>query len=141
MKNNKFLTKFNDKQKRQLIFKPMSYTIIVDTLYEKRKNDILRWCIISSKIPFILKECHDDMVGGYFAGDVTARKILQSGYWWPTYFLDCRTYTKQGNACQRLGKPTDYFAMPLTLILALAPFGKWEIDFVGSINPPSRHGR
>ena len=73
------------------------------------------------------------MAGGHFAGDVTARKILQSGYWWPTFFADCTTYTKQFDVCERIRKPTNSFAIPLTPILALAPFEKWIIDFVGPL--------
>ena len=57
----------------------MPYTIIADTLYKKGKNGILRCCVTSSKIPLILKECHNNNAGGHFAGDVTARKILQIG--------------------------------------------------------------
>ena len=51
------------------------------------------------------------------------------------------TYMRQCDVCQRIGKPSDCSAMPITPILALAPFEKWGIDFVGPINPPSRHGR
>ena len=139
--SNKFPTDFNEKQKRQLVFKAMPYTIIADTLYKKGKDEVLRRCVTSSEIPLILKECHDNMAGDHFAGDVTARKILQSGYWWPTLFADCTTYTRQCDVCQRIGKPTNSSAMPLTPILALPPFEKWGIDFVGPIKPPSRHGR
>ena len=81
------------------------------------------------------------MVGGHFAQDVTTRKILQSGYWWPTLFFDCTTYTRQCDVCQRIGKPTNSPARSFTPILALAPFDKWAIDFVGPINPQSCHGR
>ena len=119
----------------------MPYNIIAYTLYKKSKDDILRRCVTSLEIPLILKVCHDNVARGHFVGDVTTRKILQSGYWWPTIFADCMTYTRQCDVCQKIGKPTDSSAMPLTPILALAPFEKWGIDFVGSINVPSRHRR
>ena len=32
-------------------------------------------------------------------------------------------------------------AMPLVPLLELAPFEKWDLDFVGPIAPPTRHGR
>ena len=31
--------------------------------------------------------------------------------------------------------------MPLVLLLALALFEKWDLDFVGPIAPPTRYGR
>lgn len=80
LQHNKFPPDFTAKQQRRLVFKAMPYTIIADTLYKKGKDGVLRRCVTSSEIPLILKECHDNMAGGHFAGDVTARKILQSGY-------------------------------------------------------------
>jgi hypothetical protein len=38
---------------------------------------------MSLKIPLILQGGHSDLAGGHFAGNVTARKVLQAGYWWP----------------------------------------------------------
>ena len=86
LQNNKFPINFNNKQKRRLAFKAMSYTIIADTLYKKRKDEVLRRCVTSSEISLILKKCHDNMARGHSTGDVTAIIFLQSGYWWPTFF-------------------------------------------------------
>ena len=72
---------------------------------------------------------------------VTAQKALQSGYWWPTLFLNDVTYVKKHDPCRRKGKPTASKAMPLNPILAQVPFEKWGIDFVGPIKPPSRYGK
>ena len=42
----------------------------------------------------ILEGCHLDSCGGHFAGDTTARKTLQAGYWWPTMFADAHQYAR-----------------------------------------------
>jgi hypothetical protein len=89
----------------------------------------------------ILKGCHNDCCGGHFADFVTAQKMLQFGYWWPTLFKDAALYAKKCDPCQRVGKPVPSSAMPLHPILAQVSFEKWSIDFVGPIKPPSRNGR
>ena len=89
----------------------------------------------------ILEGCHLDSCGGHFAGDSTARKALMASYWWPSMFSDAHQFVQCCDACQRIGRPTGSFAMPLVPILAQAPFEKWGIDFVGPIAPASRYGQ
>ena len=50
---------------------------------------IIRRCVPESEQDIILYECHASPYGGHFAGDKTAHKILQSGFYWPTIFKDC----------------------------------------------------
>ena len=45
---------------------------------------IIRRCVPEGEQSKILKECHSSSYGGNFAGDKTAHKILQSGFYWPT---------------------------------------------------------
>lgn len=58
----------------------MSYTIIANNVYKKGKDGGLHHYVTNLEISLILKECHDNMTRGHFVGDVTAKKILQSGY-------------------------------------------------------------
>ena len=50
---------------------------------------IIRKCVPEDEKSKILQECHASPYGGHFAGDKTAHKILQSGFYWPTIFKDC----------------------------------------------------
>jgi hypothetical protein len=48
--------------------------MIGGVLYKKGKDEILRRCVNPSEVPLILKDCHDDIGGGYFGSLITAQK-------------------------------------------------------------------
>ena len=69
-------------QKRKKLRTDSRFYIWDDPLLFKRRADmIIRRCIPESKHGKILQECHASPYGGHFAGDKTAHKILQSGFY------------------------------------------------------------
>ncbi|XP_047268117.1 uncharacterized protein LOC124898523 [Capsicum annuum] len=54
-----------------------------------------RWCVLEVDMLSILEESHASPVGGHHAGDRTARKVLQSVYYWPSLFKDAYEFVKR----------------------------------------------
>jgi hypothetical protein len=63
---------------------------------------------------------------------------LCTGIWWPTLLKDAKEYFQACDVFQRVGKPSRMDEIPFHPWVTLHVFDKWEIDFVGLINPSSR---
>jgi len=85
-----------------------------------------------------LYEFHDGFCGGHFAGRITAEKILQASYYWPTLFKDAHDYCRSCDVCQAYAQRSTVSG-PLHPIPPLGPFEKWGIDLMGPL-PMTRRG-
>ncbi|GKC38965.1 reverse transcriptase domain-containing protein [Tanacetum coccineum] len=78
--------------------------------------------------------------GGHYGADITARKIFESGFYWPSIFKDAAKYVQGCDACQRAGNISSPNQMPLTNILVSEVFDIWGINFMGPF-PSSRKNK
>ena len=81
---------------------------------------------------------HENACGGHFSSQKTVRKVLQSGFHWPSLFKDAHTMCKECDKCQRLGKISRHHMMSLNPIFVVDLFNIWGIDFIGPF--PSSFG-
>ena len=120
-------------ESRQLIRRDGPYQLIVGELYNNGKDEVIRRCALPQEIDDILLQSHDGIARGHFASEITARKVLQVGLWWPTLFKDAYQFVKHCDVCQRAKRPIDQDHMALHLVIPQSPFEKWGLDYVGPI--------
>jgi len=87
-------------KKRALRLKAKQYQLVNDVLFRMNYDFVLLRCLEKSEAEKVLQELHDGPVGGHYAGDTTAHKILKVGYYWPTLFKDAHSYVRKCQVCQ-----------------------------------------
>ncbi|CAM8940544.1 unnamed protein product [Rhodiola kirilowii] len=100
-------------------------------LWKIGADQILRRCIPDDEIASVLSFCHQHACGWHFGPRRTARKILDSGFFWPHVFRDAYNHCKRCDKCQRVGNISARNEMPQVPILVNDVFDIWGIDFMG----------
>jgi len=96
----------------------------------------LRRCVTKEESRSIQWHCHNSQCGGHYSGDKTTAKVLQSEFFWPSFFKDAHDHTTQCDQCQRMGGISRRNEMSLQNIMEVEVFDCRGIDFVGPL-PPS----
>ncbi|GJV35445.1 putative reverse transcriptase domain-containing protein [Tanacetum coccineum] len=100
-------------------------------------DNIMRRCVAGSETLEILAHCHSGPTGGHHSANVTAKKVYESGFYWPSVFKDANEYVRRCDACQRSGNISSRNEMPQNNIQVCEVFDVWGLDFMGPF-PESR---
>nr|GEY03170.1 reverse transcriptase domain-containing protein [Tanacetum cinerariifolium] len=78
-----------------------------------------------------------DPRGGHHGANLTAKKVFDAGFFWPTIYKDAHEFVKNCDSCQRQGKISQRDEMPQNSIQICEIFDVWGLDFMGPF-PSSR---
>ncbi|XP_062086178.1 uncharacterized protein LOC133792288 [Humulus lupulus] len=76
-------------------------------LWKHCTDQIIRRCVPESEFRSILAFCHAYACGGHFGPKRTARKIFDSGFYWPTIFKDAYAYYYVSKWVEAIATRTD----------------------------------
>ena len=76
---------FSYQQKKRFFAQLKRYYWEEPILHKHCADQVIRRCIPEEEMGSILSHCHTLPCGGHFGGQRTVEKVLQSGFYWPTY--------------------------------------------------------
>ncbi|GJZ29253.1 reverse transcriptase domain-containing protein [Tanacetum coccineum] len=125
-------------QQKKKFFKDVKHYFWDDPyLFRIYADQIICRCVFGQEAIEILKACHEGLTGGHHSANITAWKVFDAGFFWPTIYKDAYELIKSCDACQRQGKISHRDEMPQNAIQVYEIFDVWGIDFMGPF-PSSR---
>nr|GFA72170.1 reverse transcriptase domain-containing protein [Tanacetum cinerariifolium] len=99
-----FIIKGMTSQQKQKFFKDARH-YFWDNPYPFRTcaDKIIRRCVAGKEAIDILNACYSGPTGGHYGANYTAKKVFDSGFYWPTIYKDAFELVKRCDACQRQG--------------------------------------
>ncbi|GKC67567.1 reverse transcriptase domain-containing protein [Tanacetum coccineum] len=133
-----FIVKGMSSQQKNKFFKDVKHYFWDDPfLFKICADQVIRRCVSGQEAFDILKACHSGPTGGHYGANYTAKKIFDSGFYWPTIYKDAHDFVTRCDICQRQGKISQRDEMPQNSIQVCEIFDMWGIDFMGPF-PSSR---
>nr|GEZ12765.1 reverse transcriptase domain-containing protein [Tanacetum cinerariifolium] len=101
-------------------------------------DQIIRCYVAGKEAIDILNACHSGPTRGHYGANYIAKKVFDSGFYWPSIYKDAFELVKRCDSCQRQGKVSQKDEMPQNFIQIYKIFDVWGIDFIGPL--PSSKG-
>nr|GEZ28314.1 DNA-directed DNA polymerase [Tanacetum cinerariifolium] len=134
-----FIIKGMTSQQKKKFFKDARHYFWDDPyLFRTCADQIIRRCIAGKEAIDILNACHSGPTRGHYEASYTAKKVFDSGFYWPSIYKDAFELVKHCDSCQRKGKVSQKDEMPQNFIQICEIFDVWGIDFMGPF--PSSKG-
>nr|GEX01051.1 reverse transcriptase domain-containing protein [Tanacetum cinerariifolium] len=118
--------------------KQVEFRIDDDNVLWQDTRLIIRRCVAGKEAIDILNACHSGPIRGHYGASYTAKKVFDSGFYWPSIYKDAFELVKRCDSCQRQGKVSQKDEMPQNFIQICEIFDMWGIDFMGPF--PSSKG-
>ncbi|GJW22699.1 reverse transcriptase domain-containing protein [Tanacetum coccineum] len=135
------LVKGMSSQQKKKFFKDIRHYFWDDPyLFRICADQIIRRCVDGQEAMDILQACHNGPTGGHHGPNYTAKKVFDSGFFWPTIYRDAQDFVTHCDSCQRQGKISQRDEMPQNPVQICEIFDVWGIDFMGPF-PSSRGNR
>ncbi|GJW32670.1 reverse transcriptase domain-containing protein [Tanacetum coccineum] len=100
-------------------------------LFKVCSDGMIRRCVSRPETRTILDQCHHRPTTGHYGPNTTAKKALDSGFYWPTIIKEAHTLVRLCEACQKTGNISKHDEIPLNSIQVCEVFNIWGIDFMG----------
>ncbi|GJT31248.1 reverse transcriptase domain-containing protein [Tanacetum coccineum] len=131
----KFIVKGMSSQQKNKFFKDVKHYFWDDPfLFKICADQVIRRCVHGKEALDILEACHNGPTGGHHGANLTAKKVFDAGFFWPTIYKDAHELVKNCDSCQRQGKISQRDEMPQNSIQVCEIFDVWGIDFMGSFS-------
>nr|GEU39939.1 reverse transcriptase domain-containing protein [Tanacetum cinerariifolium] len=95
-------------------------------LFKVSSDGMIRRCVSGLETQTILDQCHH----GDYGPNITAKKVLDSGFRWPTIIKEAHTLVCLCEACQKTCNISKRNEIPLNNIQVCEIFDIWGIDFM-----------
>nr|GEX22589.1 reverse transcriptase domain-containing protein [Tanacetum cinerariifolium] len=125
----KFIINGMTSQQKQKFFKDARHYFWDDPyLFRTCPDQIIRCCVAGQEAINILNACHSGPTGGHYGANYTAKKVFDSGFYWPTIYKDAFELVKRCDSCQRqvdyLSKWVEAKALPTNDVRVVVKFLK-----------------
>nr|GEV28382.1 DNA-directed DNA polymerase [Tanacetum cinerariifolium] len=108
-----FIVKGISSQQKSKFFKDVKHYFWDDpSVFKICADQVIRRCVHGQEAIDILKACHYRPTRGHHGPNYIAKKVFNSGFYWPTIYRDAQDLVKNCDVCQRQGKISQRDEMP-----------------------------